>query len=147
MLGYLDLFISLGCANRLRIVTTMNSEMNHQFLIANFLNQKIEDVSSRGKNVNGLESGITGELAMLLIIEHHCGIVFNDLVMPSRKTGKVFAAEMDYVCVRNGNPIFVEVKNWFDRMKKPKIPAKLTFFVNTNGKFVRNLGNVLFTRQ
>lgn len=118
----------------------MNNEMNHQLLIDDFLNQKIEDVPSRGKKVNGLESGIAGELAMLPILEHHCDIVFRDVVIPSQKTGKAIATEMDYVCVRNGNPILIEVKNWFGRMKKTEDPSKVSIsFVNTNGKFVRNL--------
>ena len=113
--------------------------MEHQVFIDDFLRQTKEDIPSRGKKLNGIESGLTGERALQPILKEMCEVVFRDVVIPSRRAGKSFASEMDYICVRNGNLVLIEVKNWYGHMVKTEDPSKVgVCFTNTNGRYVKN---------
>lgn len=113
--------------------------MEHQVFINDFLSQTKEDIPSRGKKLNGIESGLIGERTLQPILEEMCEVVFRDIVIPSPRAGKSFAAEMDYICVRNGNLVLIEVKNWYGHMVKTEDPSKVAVcFTNTSGRYVKN---------
>ena len=94
------------------------------------------NITSIGKNHNGLDAGNSGETKVFNILKKYCEIIYPGVVIWNEKHDML--TEVDFVCELNGFILFVETKEWYGNVRKSDDPNKvIVSFNNIKGIFTK----------